>query len=214
MSRRLYVIFKPEHDLSEEEAVERINDRFPNAASITDDFISIAGKWAGFLTLLDYYIYSYASFCFWSYWDAVLENMDFRSYHIEEIEAAKAMADHGIIVIMEKEGDPMRATAKDAKGNFKFSEGKLSIEKLSYEQSTRDSLKIPAQKSVKKALEHARDKASQMAVIYDRGGVFHRADIQAGIRYYESFKNNTHRFKAILVIDRNRNVYEWNHTKK
>lgn len=87
MSRRLYVIFKPEHDLSEEEAVERINDRFPNAASITDDFISIAGKWAAFLTLLDYYINPCASFCFWSYWDAVLENMDFRSYVMELCEA-------------------------------------------------------------------------------------------------------------------------------
>lgn len=135
-------------------------------------------------------------------------------YHIEEIEAAQAMANYGINVIMEKEGDPSRATAIDANGNFKFSEGKLSVEKLSYEQSTKDSLKTTAERSVKKALEHAKSKGSSVAVIYDRGGVLHRDDIRAGIKKYESFKNNTHRFKAILVIDKSGNVYEWNHTKK
>ncbi len=135
-------------------------------------------------------------------------------YHIEEIEAARAMADKGIIVEMTKEGDPSRATAIDAKGNYKFSEGTISIERLSYEQSTRTTLTQNAERSVKKALEHCRSKGSDIAVIYDRGGVFHRGDIEAGIKKYESFKGNTHRFVSILVIDQNRNVYEWTHTKK
>lgn len=134
-------------------------------------------------------------------------------YHTEEIEAAKAMADHGIIVRLEKEGDPSRATAIDPKGNFKFSEGTLSVEELSYEQSTRTSLTTTAERSVKKALEHSRKKGSDVAVIYDKGGVFHRSDIQAGIKSYENFKTNTHRFKAILVIDQYHNVYEWTHSK-
>lgn len=134
--------------------------------------------------------------------------------HIEEIEAAKAMADHGIIVVLENEGDPARATAIDPKGNYKFSEGTLSVEKLSYEQATREKLTTTAERSVKKALEHARDKGSSVAVIYDRGGVFHRSDIEAGIKRYESFRGNIHRFKSILVIDRDRNVYEWNHSKR
>lgn len=132
-------------------------------------------------------------------------------YHTDEIEAAKAMADFGIIVKLEKEGDPARATAIDARGNPQFSEGKLSIEELSYEQSTRESLTTTAERSVKKALEHAKKKGSEVAVIYDKGGVFHRSDIQAGIKSYESFPNNSHRFKAILVIDKHRNVYEWTH---
>lgn len=136
------------------------------------------------------------------------------TYHIEEIEAAKAMAEHGIIVTMGREGNPADATAVNAKGDFKFSEGTLTVERLSYEQSTRESLTTKAERSVKKALEHAKSKGSSVAVIYDRGGVFHRGDIQAGIKSYESFKNNAHRFKAILVIDKNRNVYEWSHTKK
>lgn len=135
-------------------------------------------------------------------------------YHPDEIEAAKAMADHGIIVEMGVEGDPARATAVDAKGNYKFSDGTLSIAKLSYEQSTRDSLTTTAERSVKKALEHAKTKGASVAVIYDRGGVFHRSDIQAGIEKYESFKGNEHRFKAILVVDKKQNVYEWSHSKK
>ena len=134
-------------------------------------------------------------------------------YHIEEIEAARAMADHGIIVEMTKEGDPTKATAIDAKGNYKFSEGTLSIEKLSYEQSTRSLSTENTERSVKKALEHCRSKGSKVAVIYDRGGFFHRSDIQAGIRSYESFKGNSHRFKSILIIDKNKNVYEWTHDK-
>ncbi len=135
-------------------------------------------------------------------------------YHIEEIEAARAMADKGIIVEMTKEGDPSRATAIDAKGNYKFSEGTVSIEKLSYEQTTRSIPTENAERSVKKALEHCRDKGSKVAVIYDRGGFFHRGDIEAGINKYESFRGNSHRFQSILVIDKNHNVYEWTHSKK
>ena len=29
----------------------------------------------------------------------------------------------------------------------------------------------------------------------------------------ESYSTNIHRFKAILVIDKNKNVYEWTHDK-
>lgn len=134
-------------------------------------------------------------------------------YHADEIDAAKAMADHGIIVNLEKEGDPARATAIDPKGNFKFSEGTLSVERLTYEQSTRTQPTNNAERSVKKALEHCRDKGSDVAVIYDKGGHFHRSDIHAGISKYESFKGNAHRFKAILVIDQHKNVYEWTHNK-
>ncbi|MBD5360716.1 MAG: hypothetical protein HDR87_08430 [Bacteroides sp.] len=135
-------------------------------------------------------------------------------YHEDEMEAAIAMADSGIIVRLEKEGDPSRATRIDEDGNFKFSEGTLSIERLTYEQSTRTSITTTAERSVKKALEHAKDKGSEICVIYDKGGVFHRNDIHAGIQLYESFKNNdSKRFKSILVIDKNHNVHEWTHDK-
>lgn len=62
-------------------------------------------------------------------------------YHIEEIGAAHAMADSGIIVEMGKEGDPSRATSIDKQDNYKFSEETLSIEKLTYEQSIKEPTK-------------------------------------------------------------------------
>lgn len=135
------------------------------------------------------------------------------AYHVEEMEAAKALADAGIIVELGKEGDPSLATATDAYGNSKFSEGTLSIEKLTFEQSTRTKPAKDAERAVKKALEHCKEKGSDVAVIYDKAGAFHKADIAKGITKYESFRTNTHRFKAILVIDSKGQVHEWKHDK-
>lgn len=47
----------------------------------------------------------------------------------------------------------------------KFSEGTLSVERLSYEQSTRTSLTTSAERSVKKALEHSKTKGPDVAVM-------------------------------------------------
>ncbi len=84
MSLRLYVIFKPKADLTIEDSIIRINERFPNTASVIDDFINLDGKWTGLLTQQDNYNddpgFPYWSFYFWCYWDSVLENMDFRRY--------------------------------------------------------------------------------------------------------------------------------------
>lgn len=142
----------------------------------------------------------------------VLFEKDHR-YHIEEIEAAKAMADHGIIVKMTSEGGKDNITAKSSKGSNKYSEGKVGIEELTYEQSTRqvEPKAGDAYKAVNNALEHAKKKGSDVAVVYDRQGYFHRDDIKAGIAKYESHQSNRHRFKSILVISKDRNVYEWTH---
>lgn len=137
-------------------------------------------------------------------------------YHAEEIEAARAMADHGIIVKLTSEGGKDNITAKNCKGNDKYSEGRVGIEELTYEQSTRDiKPKVgDAHKAVNKALEHAKKKGSEVAVIYDRHGYFHRDNIQSGIKEYEKHPSNRHRFKSILVISQDRRVYEWTHTKQ
>lgn len=137
-------------------------------------------------------------------------------YHNEEIEAAIAMADHGIIVKLTSEGGKDNITAKNSKGNNKYSEGKVGIEELIYEQSTRDVQPKAgdAHKAVNKALEHAKKKGSDVAVIYDRHGYFHRDNIQSGIKEYEKHQSNRHRFKSILIISQDRRVYEWTHTKQ
>lgn len=51
MSLRLYVVFKPDDGLTREDSMLRINERFPNTASISDDCINLDGKWPGFLTV-------------------------------------------------------------------------------------------------------------------------------------------------------------------
>lgn len=136
------------------------------------------------------------------------------NYHQDEIDAAKAMADSGIIVTLGDENDKAKATGMSGKGNPKFSEGTITIEKLSYEQSSPTDKSKTAAHAVHKGLEHAKKKNSDVAVIYDKNGLLHRGDVQAGIKQYESHRSNVHRFRAILVIDQHGGVHEWFHTKK
>ncbi len=134
-------------------------------------------------------------------------------FHPEEIEAAEAMADHGINVKLTSEGGHENITATSSKGNNKYSEGRVGLEELTFEQSTPSTPPSPdrAAKAVNKALEHAKKKRSEVAVLYDRNGFFHRTDIDAGIKEYEKHQSNTLRFKAILVISKDKKVYEWTH---
>jgi len=134
--------------------------------------------------------------------------------HIEEIEAAKALADYGYPVILTSENDIRLATNKDRKGNPKFSEGKVSVEMLTFEQSTPSKIASRgAAISIHKALEHAKAKGASVAVVYDRSRLFHRNDIDNGIKEYESHRTNTHRFKSIIIIDGDGGVHEWTHNK-
>lgn len=135
-------------------------------------------------------------------------------FHKDEIEAAKAMADSGIIVKLGNESDTAKATSRTQKGNPKFSEGTILIDKISYEQSSPSGESKSASHAVHKSLEHAKKKGSSVAVIYDKKGLMHETDVKNGILAYESHRTNTKRFKAILVIDKNGGVHEWTHTKK
>ena len=135
-------------------------------------------------------------------------------FHEDEIDVARALANHGIIVELQNEGNPSRATFIDAKGEPKFSEGTLSIEKLSFEQASKENFS-EAYKGVKKALEHCKSKGSEIAVVYDKKGLFHKEDVSKGIIEYEKHENNMrHPFKAILLISKDKKVFEWRHNKK
>lgn len=144
------------------------------------------------------------------------------NYDANEIEAAKIMADNGIIVHLTSEKDISQATAtfinKKGETVHKFSDGRLSMDMNSYEQSTRSTLVKKNKKAqstvVKDALEHAKDKKARIAVLYDKAGTLRRSDIRRGIRRYEGFANNTHRFDAILIISQSGHVHEWSHYKK
>ena len=133
-------------------------------------------------------------------------------YNEDEIVAAKAMADTGIIVELGNEGNPDFATYIDNHGNHHFSEGTLSIEKFTYEQATREKTVSDAVTAVKRGLAHCKDKRSQVAVLYDKKGQYHKTDIQRGIKEYEKYNSRTHLFKAILVIDKDGGVHEWSHS--
>lgn len=134
------------------------------------------------------------------------------NYQSEEVEAAKAMADSGIIVKLTPENDISFASAVDPRGNPKYTDGKLSVH--TYEQRTPNRInERGADHTVNSALRHAASKNADVAVIYDKSGILHRGDIQNGIKRYESYPNNRHRFKAIVVVNQQGKVYEWQHTK-
>lgn len=132
---------------------------------------------------------------------------------IAEIEAARAMANDGLLVIMTPEGGIEFRTGKSRKGGFTYADG--IVNGFTYEQKTpnpgsNNDAKLA--NSVDNALQHAQDKSCQIPLIYDRYGKFHREHIEKGLAQYESCSN--YRFKAILVIDRNGNVWEHRHNKK
>ena len=137
----------------------------------------------------------------------------------DELDAARIMADNGIIVHLTSERDISQATAtfinRDGDRIYKFSDGRLTINSLSYEQSTRSNNintdPDAGWKWVKKALRHGQDKRSKIAVLYDKGGTVTRENIAKGIQKYEEIRANTHRFNTILVISKNGKVYEWRH---
>ncbi len=65
--------------------------------------------------------------------------------------------------------------------------------------------------SIKKALNHARKKGADIAVVYDKNGLYHRDNIERGLLDYEG--KDQYRFMAILVLDKNGNVWEHTHNK-
>lgn len=128
----------------------------------------------------------------------------------DEKDVAYVFADEGLDVWLTNEGN---FQLKDKNG--KFVEGLLSGKKISYEQSTptRKGKTCTNEECIKRKLEHAKSKKAEIAVIYDKEGMFSSLDIKNGIVKYESFKNNIRRFKVILVVDKYKNIWEWHHTK-
>lgn len=130
----------------------------------------------------------------------------------EEHEAAKAMADDGLIVTLTPEGGVQFRTGKSKKEGYTYADG--LVKGWTYEQQTKNPSKDTFESlrnSVDNALQHARNKNAQIPLIYDRYGRFHREHIEAGLRQFEN--NSSYRFQAILVVDSNGKVYEHIHNK-
>jgi len=115
----------------------------------------------------------------------------------EEIEAARHLANKGYKVTLTSEA-----------GNKVVKDGDLFT--ASFEQRTPTA---KGAKGVNNALEHAKKKGTDVAVIFDKHRTYNLSEIEAGIRLYESFSNNKHRFKKIIVIGSTGNVHVHRHNK-
>ena len=114
----------------------------------------------------------------------------------EEIEAAHHLANKGYKVILKDEG-----------GDMKTPDG--YIFSFSFEQRTPTSAK--GEKGFNKALEHAKIKRSEVALVYDKYGLYTKEDAKAGVLRYES--HNSYRFKRIIVVSARGNVHVHKHNK-
>ena len=113
----------------------------------------------------------------------------------EEIEAANHLANKGY-----------KVTLADEAGSEIVKDGKLFT--ASFEQKTPTA---QGEKGVNKALEHAKKKEADIAVIYDKHRTYNRSEIEAGIKRYEGL--NKYRFKKIIVIGSSGNVHVHTHNK-
>ena len=129
------------------------------------------------------------------------------NYHIEEIEVGRALADKGYRVVLTPEGVVAYATAFKKDGTPKYAEGFISG--ILYDQKTAESNMTNAVNNVDHAIKHAIEKNAEIALIYDRYGKMHRGDIEKGMQKYKQFQPHKYeQIKAVLVVDKNRNLYE------
>lgn len=135
-----------------------------------------------------------------------------RKHDDAEFEAAKAMADDGLLVVLTPEGGVKFRTGQSKKGGYTYADGLVNGH--TYEQQTKMPSKSDYEsltKSIDSALKHAYEKRAQIPLIYDRYGSFNREHIEAGLKRFE--ERNRFRFKAILVVDKNGKLYEHQHNK-
>ncbi len=131
-----------------------------------------------------------------------------------ELEVARAIADNGINITLTPEGDKytMYATNvkinKDGTKKYKFSEGIMAT--YTFEQKTPTEITTSAANSVRLAINHANDKHAQIALIYDKHSLFHKEDIEAGMKLYQSKHKvwKTKGVKAVVVINSKKKLYE------
>ncbi len=129
------------------------------------------------------------------------------NYHIEEIEVGRALADKGYRVVLTPEGIVAYATAFKRDGTPKYAEGTISG--ILYDQKTAESNLTNAIGNVDHAVKHAIEKNAEIALIYDRYGKMHRDDIEKGMQKYKHFQPQKYgQIKAVLVVDKNKNLYE------
>lgn len=129
-----------------------------------------------------------------------------------EHEAMVHLANAGFAIVATPEGGKSFITAIDKKGTPLYSDGLVmgNVFELKSPKPT-ETHQDALDNSVKKALNHAKNKGADVAVIYDKNGSYHRDNIERGLNNYES--KSDYRFDAVLVVDKAGNVYEHIHNK-
>lgn len=131
-----------------------------------------------------------------------------------EYNAATFMALKGMQITMTPEGiDGYELIV--ANGKPKYGDGKISF--TSYEQrSPKAANEATARKTVENAINHARKKGAEIAVIFDYSRSFKIQDIKHGTEHYEKSYTNTKykSVKTLIVVSGSGNVHEWELYKK
>lgn len=65
--------------------------------------------------------------------------------------------------------------------------------------------------TIRNALDHARTKRADVALIYSKGGVFTRQSVEKGIGLYEDA--HKYRFKRIIIVSDNGHLHRYKHDK-
>lgn len=144
---------------------------------------------------------------------AYVAYMEGHNYNKDEVDVARYLADNGFDVVLTPEGDGFEIHAtntrvgKEGENKHRYSDGKVSM--YTYEQRTPDHIRKDAETSVRGAIRHANLKRSEIALIYDKNSLFHRKDIEDGMRYYQqSDKAWRHKVKVVLVVNSRGEVNE------
>jgi len=122
----------------------------------------------------------------------------------EEIRAAKILANNGYKMILKNEA-----------GHLTTPDGKIFS--YFYEQHT------PSKTSFHKSLEHAKNKHEKLirmgkpgidvALVYVKYNRYSKKDVVEGIKKYESYQSNRHRFNQIIVVTPKGRIHRHRHNK-
>lgn len=119
-----------------------------------------------------------------------------RKHLPEEVVVAHILADYGYRVVLKDEVTTIQ--------HEKTPDGFLFT--LSFEQRTPEGITAD---NCRRALEHARMKRADIALIYDKYHKYHRSTVDNGLKIFE--EHNTYRFKQIIVIADDGRIHRHKH---
>lgn len=112
-----------------------------------------------------------------------------------ELAASKVLADNGYKVIL-----------KNEEGEIRTPDGYIFSTSFEQRTPTKDGAN-----TIRNALNHARQKRANIAVIYSKEHIFTRQSVEQGLRLYEDA--HRYRFNQILIVADNGRIHKHKHNK-